>query len=151
MVVTGKDQPSQCTGRMKSISTLMSGKSSAKVAIQTGDPAEQRAYFRWSFKGTSFPCRMGKKTFEMRLKDLSRGGACGLVDEPFEVGDYFFIELGERRVIEAEVRWVRRLMIGVKFNRTLSASFVCRLHERACAEDKQRERENPFAVLATSR
>ena len=119
------------TGRMKGISTLLSGKSSAGVAIQPGDHVDRRAYFRWSFKGTAFPCRMGKKRFEIRLKDLSRGGACGLVGEPFGVGDYFFIELDEHHVVEAEVRWVRRVLIGVQFSRTLSATFVTRLHERA--------------------
>jgi len=115
---------------MKAIS-LLTSKSSSRVAIQPGDPVDRRAYFRWSFKGTAFPCRLGKKKFEIRLKDLSRGGACGLVDEPFVVGDYFFIELDEHHVVEAQVRWVRLVLVGAQFSRTLSASFVTRLHERA--------------------
>jgi len=132
---------------MKGIAALLSGKPAASIATGTDDAIDRRAYFRWSFKGTAFPCRMGKKDFEIRLKDLSRGGACGLVDEPFEVGDYFFIALDEHHVVEAEVRWVRLVMIGVKFNRTLSARFVTNLHEQAAHEAAQRQQEDPFALL----
>ena len=124
----------------------MSARSSTSV-VQTGDPADNRAYFRWEFKGTSFPCRMGKKEFEIRLKDLSRGGACGMVDEPFAVGDYFFIELDAHTVMEAEVVWTRRVMIGVKFNRILTARFVTRLHEKAAEEAAQRKQEETMALL----
>jgi len=123
----------------------MSAQSSTSVAHQ-GDPADNRAYFRWEFKGTSFPCRMGKKQFEIRLKDLWRGGACGLVDEPFAVGDYFFIELDPHTVVEAQVVWTRRVMIGVKFNRILTARFVTRLHEKAAEEAAQREHEEVMVL-----
>ena len=129
----------------------MSAKPSTSVAHKEGDPAEQRAYFRWQFKGTSFPCHMGKKQFEIRLKDLSRGGACGLVDEPFALGDYFFIELDAHTVVEAQVIWVRRVMIGVKFNRVLTATFVTRLHARASEEAAQREKEALEALRAARR
>jgi len=123
----------------------MSAKSSASVAHQD-DPADNRAYFRWQFKGTTFPCRMGKKQFEIRLKDLSRGGACGMVDEPFAIGDYFFIELDPHTVVEAQVVWTRRVMIGVKFNRILTARFVTGLHEKAAEEATQREQEEMMAL-----
>jgi len=119
----------------------MSARSSASVTPDQGNPADLRAYFRWQFKGTSIPCRMGKNKFEIRLKDLSRGGACGLVDEPFAVGDFFFMELDPHTVVEAEVVWARRVKIGVRFNRVLTATFVTRLHERAAEEHAQRERE----------
>ena len=125
----------------------MSGKSSASVAETPVDPAELRAYFRWSFKGEPFPCHMGKKEFVLRLKDLSRGGACGLVDEPFAVGDYFFIRLADNVVVEAEVRWVKRVMIGVKFNHLLTARFVVRLHEKAAEERAKRQRDDLNALL----
>ena len=38
-------------------------------------------------------------------------------------------------------------MIGVKFNRTLSARFVTNLHEQAAHEAAQRQQEDPFALL----
>ena len=128
----------------------MSAKSSTRVA-HDGDPADQRAYFRWQFKGTSFPCRMGKNKFEIRLKDLSRSGACGLVDEPFALGDYFFIELDPHTVVEAQVMWVRRVTIGVKFNRVLTATFVTKVHERASEDAAEREREALEALRAARR
>lgn len=129
----------------------MSAKSSASVALHQGDPSELRAYFRWQFKGTAIPCRMGKNKFEVRLKDLSRGGACGLVDEPFAVGDYFFMELDPHTVVEAQVVWARRVTIGVRFNRVLTATFVTKLHERASEDHAQREREAREALRASRR
>ena len=129
----------------------MSAKFSASVAQDQGNPADLRAYFRWQFKGTSIPCRMGKNKFEIRLKDLSRGGACGLVDEPFAIGDYFFMELDPHTVIEAEVVWARRVTIGVRFSRVLTASFITKLHERASEEHAQREREAREALRAPRR
>jgi hypothetical protein len=129
----------------------MSAKSRSSVAEQADDPSDKRAYFRWTFKGTTFPCRMGKKKFEIRLKDLSRGGACGLVDEPFAIGDFFFIELGDHQVVEAQVCWVRRVMIGVRFGNPLTARFVTRLHERAAEEAAQQQLDDPFALVKKSR
>ena len=129
----------------------MSAKSSASVAHDGGDPADLRAYFRWQFKGTSIPCRMGKYKFEFRLRDLSRGGASGLVDEPFAVGDYFFMELDPHTVVEAQVIWTRRVTIGVRFNRVLTATFVTKLHERAAEEHAQRQKEALQALRAGRR
>ena len=129
----------------------MSAKSSASVAPQEGDPIDLRAYFRWQFKGTTVPCRMGKNKFELRLKDLSRGGASGLVDEPFAIGDYFFMELDPHTVVEAQVVWARRVTIGVKFNRVLTATFVTKVHERAAEEAAEREREAREALRAARR
>jgi len=134
----------------------MSGKSSVEIATSSGDPADHRAYFRWSFKGTAFPCRAGKKEFELRLKDLSRGGACGLVDEPMVVGEYFFLQLDDRHIVEAQVCWVRRVMIGVRFNQTLSASFVTGLHERASKQEEAAQDDyltaiRPRKVIGRSR
>ena len=81
--------------------------------VQAADPADKRVYKRWSFKGTAIPCRIGKKHFEIRLKDLSRGGACGLMEEPVAVGDFVMVEFDERHVVEAQVCWVRRVMVGL--------------------------------------
>jgi hypothetical protein len=128
----------------------MSG-TSTPSANEPEDPADKRAYFRWAFKGTAFPCRMGKKKFEIRLKDLSRGGASGLVDEPFAIGDFFFIELGEHQVVEAQVCWVRRVMIGVRFSNPVTARFVTRLHERAAEEAAKQQSDNAFAPAKKSR
>jgi hypothetical protein len=111
----------------------MSGISTPNAAVPEY-PADKRAFVRWGFKGTAFPVRMGKKRFEIRLKDLSRGGACGLMEEPVAVGDYVMIEFDDRHVAEAQVCWVRRVMVGLRFSNTLTATFVTRLHESAAEE-----------------
>jgi len=128
----------------------MSAKSSSSVAHQD-ELTDDRAYFRWQFKGTSFPCRMGKKQFEIRLKDLSRDGASGLVDEPFAIGDYFFVELDANTAVEAQVVWTRRVMIGVTFNRVLTARFVTGVHEKAAEEAARREQKETMTLLRKPR
>jgi hypothetical protein len=94
---------------------------------------------------------MGKDRFDLRLKNLSRAGACGLVDEPFAIGDYFFIELDTHTVIEAQVVWARRVTIGVRFNRILTATFVTKLHEQAAEEAAERERQARETLRAATR
>ena len=121
----------------------MSGTSTPSV--MTDDPADKRAYVRWVFKSTAFPVRLGKKNFEIRLKDLSRGGVCGLMEEPVAVGDYVLIEFDDRHVAEAQVCWVRRVMVGLKFSRPLNASFVTKLHERAA--DLLPQEEDPTRIV----
>jgi hypothetical protein len=130
-------------------STLMSGISTPSVPVAADDPASRRVDVRWGFKGTAFPVRMGKKHFEIRLKDLSRGGACGLMEEPVAIGDYVMIELDERHVVEAQVCWVRRVMVGLKFSNPLTAAFVSRVHRRAA---KQPEPEDdPYLIVPRRR
>lgn len=119
---------------MNGITRSSSGNSHPGTAVEVEDPASKRAYVRWGLKGTTFPIRMGKKRLEIRLKDLSRGGACGLLEEPLAIGDYFVIEFDGQHQIEAEVCWVRRVMVGVKFGNPLKASYVMHLLDRAARE-----------------
>lgn len=67
----------------------------------------------------------------MRLKDLSRGGACGMLCEPLGVGDFVVIEFDSRHQVEAEVRWVRRFMVGLTFTHPLTRDFLDRMRELA--------------------
>jgi hypothetical protein len=67
---------------------------------------------------------------QITLKDLSAGGACGLISEPVSVGDHMVVELDARHQIEAQVRWVRRLLVGLRFTRPLTQTFVESLHAR---------------------
>jgi hypothetical protein len=108
-------------------------------------PAEddgRRRYQRYKFKGDGFPVRFGKKRFEIRLKDLSAGGACGLMEEPVAVGDFITVELDEKHQVEAQVCWVRRVLVGLQFTRPLNPVFVSRLHDK-------RTRPPEDAALAT--
>ena len=94
-------------------------------------PADKRAFVRHRFKGAAFRVRAsGGRDFEIRLKDLSVGGACGLICEPVRAGDYLIIEFDARHQVEAQVCWARRLLVGVQFTNPLNPEFIERLTER---------------------
>jgi len=92
---------------------------------------EKRAFARHPFRSATFPVRIGASECEIRLKDLSRGGASGLIGEPVRVGDHVVIVFDRHHQVEAEVRWVRRLIVGLTFTNPLSATFVERLATRS--------------------
>lgn len=102
------------------------------------DVQDRRAYVRWALHGAVVRCRIGKHEFEIRLKDLSRGGAGGLVDEPFAVGDHFFMVLRHDRVVDAEVRWSHGASVGVRFTNIVTARFVTSLHAAAAKDAETR-------------
>jgi len=117
----------------------MGGKNTPRRIIQTGDPDDRRQYVRWSFQGAVFPARIGKKLIEVRLKDMSRGGICAMLDEPVAVGDFIVIEFDEQHKVEAQVRWVRNVMAGMEFGNPLGNRYVLDLHERAEEEREARK------------
>ena len=92
-------------------------------------PLDKRAFVRLSLRSATFKVRMAGGECEMRLKDLSRGGACGLLCEPVGVGDHVVLEFDRRHQVEAEICWVRRFLVGLKFTNELTPQFVERLHE----------------------
>jgi hypothetical protein len=92
--------------------------------------ANVRATPRYAFNSAPFRIRLGGKAMQITLKDLSAGGACGLISEPVSVGDHMVVELDARHQIEAQVRWVRRLLVGLRFTRPLTQTFVESLHAR---------------------
>ena len=91
--------------------------------------SDKRTSVRRSFRSASFKVRMAHGECEIRLKDLSRGGASGLIGEPVRIGDYLVVEFDRRHQVEAEVCWVRRLLVGVRFSNELTPQFVERLCE----------------------
>ena len=96
-----------------------------------GSPVDKRAHVRHRFKGAAFRVRAsGGRVFEIRLKDLSVGGACGLICEPVRVGDYLIIEFDARHQVEAQVCWARRLLTGLQFTHPLNPAFIERLEEQ---------------------
>lgn len=92
--------------------------------VPEDDAPDKRHDSRFPFDGVPFPARIDKIQTTLRLKDLSRGGVAGLLDEPVAVGDILYVEFDERHVVEAEVRWVRRIMVGLKFTWPLDGVFV---------------------------
>lgn len=92
--------------------------------------ADRRVFHRYTSRGASFPVRIAATECEIRLKDISRGGASGLICEPVKVGDYMIVEFDPKHRVEAQVRWVRRLLVGVTFTNRLSALLVTELNSR---------------------
>ena len=99
------------------------------AAASAERPSDNRAFVRLSFRSASFKVRMAGSECEIRLKDLSRGGASGLICEPVGVGDHIVVEFDRRHQVDAEVCWVRRLLVGIRFTNELTPQFVERLHE----------------------
>lgn len=88
-----------------------------------------RADPRIPFVGHPFPLRAKGTSCSIRLRDLSCGGASGLCDEPLDVGDLVAVYFAKERVVEAEVRWVRLMNVGLKFMEPLAPGFVRRLQQ----------------------
>jgi hypothetical protein len=84
---------------------------------------------RVPFLGYPFELRAGRITSSIRMKDLSCGGASGLCDEPLDIGAFVTIHFSKEHVIEAEVRWIRLMYVGLKFTNPLAPAFVRRLHQ----------------------
>ena len=92
------------------------------------DDDDRRIYVRFAFRGSAFPMRIGDVDSTLRLKDLSCGGASALSDMPLTVGDVVYVQLDGRHEVAAEVRWVRRLWVGLKFVKALAPSLVRKVH-----------------------
>lgn len=84
---------------------------------------------RIPFSGCPFQIRTPGKRCSIRLRDLSAGGASGLCDEPLDVGHYVKVCFAEQHIVEAEVRWVHRMLVGLKFTKPLAPGLVRRLYQ----------------------
>ena len=102
---------------------------SATPGPAAASPDENRADPRVPFMGYPVQIRTKGASFSIRLRDLSCGGASGLCDEALDVGDFVTVCFARERMAEAEVRWVRRMNVGLKFTHPLSPAFVRRLHQ----------------------
>ena len=88
-----------------------------------------RAHPRVPFRGHPFQLRSGRMSCSIRMRDLSCGGASGICDEPLDIGSFITICLAREEWIEAEVRWIERMNVGLKFTQPLLPGLVRRLHQ----------------------
>ena len=93
-------------------------------------PEDGRADERIPFLGYPFPIRAGEIRASIRMRDLSCGGASGLCDEALDVGAFITVCLAKGHEVEAEVRWVRQMKVGLKFTEPLVPAFVRKLHQK---------------------
>ena len=101
----------------------------AKPAGAAVSPESLRLHPRVPFVGCPFKLLAGGRSCSIRMRDLSCGGASGLCEEPLNVGDTVTICLAKEHYIEAEVRWVRLMNVGLKFTQPLAPGLVRRLHQ----------------------
>ena len=94
-----------------------------------GSPESLRTYPRVPFLGYPFQAWSGGMACSIRMRDLSCGGASGLCDAPLDVGSFITVSLGKEHVVEAEVRWVERMSVGLRFTNPLPPGLVRRLHQ----------------------
>jgi hypothetical protein len=89
---------------------------------------ESRLSARHDFCGHRVVIRSRRTLALFHLKDLSCLGASGLTDLPVPVGAMVFVTLKKGRFHAAEVRWVRNVMVGLRFYRPLDPEMVERVH-----------------------
>ena len=121
-----KPMLSQINGLLKAENAFLAGASCPRPE----NAPERRRTQRFPLKAKMFLVRVGGLPAAITLKNISCGGASGLMCEPLREGSRLIIELDPRNHVEAEVRWVSRMSIGLKFLTPLEASFVAALYKR---------------------
>lgn len=91
--------------------------------------ADARAHPRFPFQGYRLELLAKGKPCSIRVRDMSCGGAAGLCDEALEVGAFVTVCFSEDHIVDARVRWVRMMNVGLMFTRPLAPGFVRRLHK----------------------
>lgn len=96
---------------------------------------ERRQTPRFPLKAKMFLARVDGLPAAITLKNISCGGASGLMSEPITEGTRLVLELDPRTHVEAEVRWVSKMVIGLKFLTPLEPSYVTAMSRRYAPED----------------
>ena len=107
-------------------STLLGERAPEEEVLQ--DEAERRDSYRFPMEGHMASVRHGDAKSEMRLKNLSMGGASGLTQLPVAVGEILLVDLPEDMRRRAIVRWVSGTAVGVKFVTPLDLTYLLRLY-----------------------
>jgi hypothetical protein len=98
----------------------------SKIGLAVGSEAsagaarrERRREPRLDFCGHKLIIRERRSLGILHLRDLSTNGACGITDMPLAVGTVVFLELKKSHFYAAEVKWVRRMTIGMQLFRPI--------------------------------
>lgn len=108
-------------------SALLGGPGSAANAEDAVERREKDSE-RFAMGGLAVVIAAGETKSEMRLKNLSTGGASGITPLPVAVGGMVSVTFpdGPRRT--ALVRWVSSTTVGLKFVKPLDLTFLVRLY-----------------------
>ncbi len=77
-----------------------------------------------------FMVRIAGLPAAITLKDVSVTGASGLMCEPVAAGDRFTIEFDRQHHVEAEVKWIGGMAIGLEFVTPLDPSVVAAIYRK---------------------
>ena len=115
---------------LRSLSSLFKGREETAEEAVTRRYSNLRGSERFGFSGPAIPMRVRDKKSTVQLKDLSCGGASGIMEEPVSVGDTIIIELDAKTHVSAEVRWIRRVLVGVRFTEPVAQALVNKLYQK---------------------
>lgn len=93
-------------------------------------PADRRIVRRYLLPGSKARIVVGGQAFDLHLKDLSWRGLCGLTDAPVARGQAVAVLLADGEQIEAEIRWLRSVVVGAVFDEPLADETMERLWRR---------------------
>ena len=109
---------------------LNSSAASSGAEQRAETPGEdRRVYARLPFRGSGFPVHLDNLRAHVRLKDLSCRGASCFSEMPLKVGELVYLELDKNHCVAAEVVWIRRLLVGLKFVNALDIATVKKIHD----------------------
>ena len=83
---------------------------------------------RFAMGGHTVVIGAGEAKSEMRLKNLSTGGASGITPLPVAIGGMVSVAFPDGLRRTALVRWVNSTTVGLKFVKPLDLSFLVRLY-----------------------
>ena len=97
---------------------------------------ERRKEPRRDFLGRKVILRQYRSLGIMHLRNISRGGICGITDMPVKVGSLVFVESNRPHFYAAEVVWATNLRIGLALYKPLKPEMLERLHVEHLAKQK---------------
>lgn len=94
---------------------------------EAADGANRRIAERHDLTGTEVKLLIDGIHFTVHVKDLSKTGLCGLTDAPLAPGQMVCLLLDRNEPVAAEIKWIRRALIGVAFSDPLADDMVNRM------------------------
>ncbi|HEY1124700.1 MAG TPA: PilZ domain-containing protein [Sphingobium sp.] len=91
---------------------------------------ERRRTPRFRLKPKLFLVRLGGLPAAITLRNISCGGASGLMSEPVPEGARLILELDPRTHVEAKVTWISKMVLGLTFITPLEPPYVEALARR---------------------
>src|SRR5205085_12498735 len=88
----------------------------------------RRKEARRDFLGRKAILRQYRSLGIIHLRNVSRGGICGITDMPVAIGSIVFVELNRPHFYAAEVVWANNLRIGLALYKPLKHETFDRLH-----------------------